>query len=94
MQSFYIYSFFLPIVTTNMLILLGTNKKTMRKRKWLIKNLKSNPISLFVLLFFFPNLTTIMLILLLEEEKTMGTGVGSLNFWFVCTKFELSVNNM
>jgi hypothetical protein len=42
-----------------MLILLET-KKNNANRSWLIKNLKSNPISLFVLLSFFPNVTTIM----------------------------------
>jgi hypothetical protein len=39
-------------VTANKLILLETIK-TNGNRSWLIKNLKNDPISLFVLLFFF-----------------------------------------
>jgi uncharacterized protein YlaI len=59
-----------------MLILLETKKKK-ANRSWLIKNLKSNPISLFVLLFFFPNVTTIMLILLETKKNNANRS------WFI-----------
>jgi uncharacterized protein YlaI len=59
-----------------MLILLET-KKNNANMSWLIKNLKSNPINLFVLFFSSHNKTTIMVILLKTKKNNINRS------WFI-----------